>query len=43
MQKDEEGAMYKQKFQKWFVKFHTGDFLLNDTPQSSRLVKIILK
>ena len=26
--------------QKWFVKFHAGDFLLDDTPQSGRLVEI---
>ena len=26
--------------QKWFAKFHAGYFLLDDTPQSGRLVEI---
>ena len=26
--------------QKWFVKFHAGDFSLNDAPQSRRAVEV---
>ena len=34
-----EGAMTDQTCQKYFVKFHAGDFLLDDTPQSGRPVE----
>ena len=27
-----EGAVTDQRYQKWFVKFHAGDFSLDDTP-----------
>ena len=29
-----EGAVTDQRYQKWFVKFHAGDFSLDDAPQS---------
>ena len=32
--------MIEQTCQKWFAKFHAGDFLLDDNPQSGRLVGI---
>ena len=32
--------MIEQICQKWFAKFHAGDFLLDDNPQSGRLVGI---
>ena len=35
-----EGAVTDQTCQKWFEKFHTGDFLLGDTLWSDRLVEI---
>ena len=35
-----EGAVTDQMCQKWFVKFHAGDFSLDDAPQSSRPVKV---
>ena len=35
-----EGAMTDQTCQKWFVKFHAGDFLLDDAPQSGRQVEV---
>ena len=28
-----EGAVTNQMCQKWFAKFHAGDFLLDDAPQ----------
>ena len=31
-----EGAVTHQMCQKWFAKFHAGDFLLDDAPQSGR-------
>ena len=33
-----EGTVTHQTWQKWFVKFHTGDFWLDDVPLSSRSV-----
>ena len=35
-----EGAVADQTCQKWFAKFHAGDFLLDDAPQSGRPVEI---
>ena len=35
-----EGAVINQMCQKWFVKFHAGDFSLDDAPQSGRLVEV---
>ena len=35
-----EGAVTDQMCQKGFVKFHAGDFLLEDTPQSGRPVEV---
>ena len=32
--------MTDQPCQKWFVKFHAGDFSLDDAPWSGRLVKV---
>ena len=34
-----EGAMTDQMCQKWFVKFHAGDFLLDDAPWLGRPVE----
>ena len=31
-----EGAMTDRMCQKWFAKFHTGDFSLDDAPRSGR-------
>ena len=36
----EEGAMTDQKCQKWFVKFHGGDFLMDDAARSGRPVEV---
>ena len=35
-----EGAMTDQTCQKWFVKFHAVDFLLDDAPWLGRPVKV---
>ena len=35
-----EGAVINQMCQKWFVKFHAGDFLLDDAPRSGRPVEV---
>ena len=35
-----KGAVTDQIFQKWFVKFHAEDFLLDDAPWSGRLVEV---
>ena len=35
-----EGAVTDQTCQKWFAKFHAGDFSLDDAPQSGRLVEV---
>ena len=35
-----EGAVTDQMCQKWLVKFHAGDFSLDDTPWSGRWVEI---
>ena len=35
-----KGAVTDQTCQKWFAKFHDGDFLLDDAPQSGRPVEV---
>ncbi|KAF6130947.1 hypothetical protein HJG60_007884 [Phyllostomus discolor] len=35
-----EGAMTNQMYQKWFVKFHTGDFSLDNAAQSGRPLEV---
>ena len=35
-----EGAVTDQTCQKWFVKLHAGDFLLDDAPWSGRPVEV---
>ena len=35
-----EGSVTDRMYQKWFVKFHAGDFLKDDAPQSSRAVEV---
>ena len=35
-----EGAATDQMCQKWFVKFHTRDFSLDDAPQSGRPAEV---
>ena len=35
-----EGAAIDQTYQKWFVKFHAGDFSLDDVPGSGRPVEV---
>ena len=35
-----EGAVTDRICQKWFVKFHAGDFLQDDAPQSSGPVEV---
>ena len=35
-----EGAVTDGTCQKWFVKFHAGDFLLDGAPWSSRPVEV---
>ena len=35
-----EGALTDQTCQKWFVKFHVGDFSLDDAAWSSRPVEV---
>ena len=35
-----EGAMNFQTCQKWFMKFHAGDFSLDDAPWSGRPVEV---
>ena len=35
-----EGAVTDQTCPKWFVKFHAGDFLLDDAPWSGRQVEV---
>ena len=35
-----EGAVTDQKCQKWFAKFHAGDFSLDNAPLSSRPVEV---
>ena len=35
-----EGAMADQTCQKWFLKFHAGDFSLDNVPQSGRPVEV---
>ena len=35
-----EGAVTDQMCQKWFVKFHAGDLLLDEAPWSSRPLEI---
>ena len=37
---DGEGAVTDRMCQKWFVKFHAGDFLLDDAPWSGSPVEI---
>ena len=36
----EKGAVTDQMCQKWFVKFHTGDFSLDNAPRSGGPVEI---
>ena len=35
-----EGAVTDQTCQKWFAKFHAGDFSLDDAPQSGRAFEV---
>ena len=35
-----EGVITQQIYQKWFVKFCAGNFLLDNTPQSDRPVEV---
>ena len=35
-----EGAVIDQAYLKWFVKFHTGNFSLDDVPLSARPVEV---
>ena len=35
-----EGAVTDQTCQKWFAKFHAGDFPLDDAPRSGRPVEV---
>ena len=35
-----EGAVTDQTCQKWFAKFHAGDFSLDDAPWSGRPVEV---
>ena len=35
-----EGAVPDRTCQKWFEKFHVGEFSLDDTPQSGRSVEV---
>ena len=35
-----KGAVTNQTYQKWFVKFHARDFLLDDVPWSGRSVEV---
>ena len=35
-----EGAVTDQMRQKWFAKFHAGNFSLDDAPQSGRPVEV---
>ena len=35
-----EGAVTDQTCQKWFAKFHTGDFLLDYAPRLGRPIKV---
>ena len=35
-----EGTVTDGMCQKWFVKFHAGDFLLDDAPQLGRPVEV---
>ena len=35
-----EGVVTDQTCQKWFVKFHAGDFLLDDAPRSGKRVEV---
>ena len=35
-----EGAVTERMCQKWFAKFHAGDFLLDDSPQAGRPVEV---
>ena len=35
-----EGAVTDRTCQKWFAKFHAGDFLLDDAPRSGRPVEV---
>ena len=35
-----EGAVTDRTCQKWFAKFHTGDFSLEDAPRSGRPVEV---
>ena len=35
-----EGAVTNETCQKWFVKFHAGDFLLHNAPWSGRPVEV---
>ena len=35
-----KGAVTDQTYQKWFAKFHAGDFSLDDAPWSCRLVEV---
>ena len=35
-----EGAVTDRTCQKWLAKFHAGDFLLDDAPQSSRPAEV---
>ena len=36
-----EGTVTDQTCQKWFVKFHTGDFSLDNAPQSGDQLQLI--
>ena len=35
-----QGTVTDQMCQKWFAKFHAGDFLLNSAPQAGRTVEV---
>ena len=35
-----EGTVIDQAYLKWFVKFHTGNFSLDDVPLSARPVEV---
>ena len=35
-----EGSLSDQTCQKWFVKFHAGNFSLDDAPQSGRPIEV---
>ena len=35
-----EGAVIDQTYQKWFTKFHAGDFSLDNAPRPDRSVEV---